>query len=100
MVQSLLVLEPLRGRYTEYGTFVYPVAGNRDVKNLVKSNELIVRVMRTYVFEQSLLGREYTHLYKVYQFLFILWVVCHRKGRALEVFVTQHLQVNVSATKE
>ena len=39
MVQSLLVLEPLRGRYTEYGTFVYPVAGKSDVKNLVKSNE-------------------------------------------------------------
>jgi hypothetical protein len=39
MVQSLLVLEPLRERYTEYGTFVYPVAGKSDIKNLVKSNE-------------------------------------------------------------
>lgn len=79
---------------------MYPVVGNCDVKNLVKSNELYVRVRHTYVFEQSSLGREYTHLHTVYRFLFILHVVCHRKGRALEVFVTQHLQVNVSAMKE
>jgi len=77
MVQSLLVLEPLRERCTEYSTFVYPVFGNCDVKNLVKSNELYISVRRTYVFEQSSLGREYKHLYTVYQFLFILRVVCH-----------------------
>jgi hypothetical protein len=100
VVQSQLVEEPLRGRYTEYGTFVYPVAGDCDVKNLVKSNELYITVRRTYVLWLSSLGREHTYLYTVYQFLFTLCVVCHRKGRVLEVFVTQHMQVNVRATKE
>lgn len=100
MVQSLLVLEPSRIRNTKFGTFVYPVAGNCDVKNLVKCNGLNIRVRRTYVFEKSSLGQEYSHLYRVYRVLFMLCVVCHRKGRALEVFVAQHLQVNVSATKE
>jgi hypothetical protein len=36
MVQSFLVLESLRERYTEYDTFMYPLAGNCDVKNLAK----------------------------------------------------------------
>jgi hypothetical protein len=79
---------------------MYPVVGNFDVKNPVKNNELYIIVMSTYVFEQPLLGREYTHIYTLYQVLFILWVVCNRKGRALDVFVTQHLQVNVNARKE
>jgi hypothetical protein len=81
---------------------MYPVVGNFDVKNPVKNNVLYIVVMRTYVFEQPSLGREYTHtrIYVVYQVLFILWVVCNRKGRALDVFVTQHPQVNGSDTKE
>jgi hypothetical protein len=52
-VQSLLVLEPLRGLYTADGTYVCAAAGNFDVKNLVKNNEFYVRVRLTYVFEQG-----------------------------------------------
>jgi len=69
MVQSLLVLEPLRGQCTEYSKFVYPVVGKCDVKNLVKCNELYNRLRRTFVFEQSSLWYYYFGIVSFFAFV-------------------------------
>jgi hypothetical protein len=63
---------------TRNTVYVYPVAEDAGVKNLVKTNEIYVRAARcTCVFKQLLLGWECTPFKAVYQVFLILCVECH-----------------------